>query len=229
MRSHPKSRSILSDQTAIETYKKGEIDHVARLAESQREWLKSAKRVSSDSDDSLLNNRIKRQTRVPADRCPLDRPRKLGVALRRFPKAVQKSSSSSFDISDESILVIDQRRMRGVKSGSVDRNELIRNDKAHQKIDCIDNPVLSRTSKLSKPSTEGDNLNDCIRGRHLISIGKSSFNRCNVTAALGDSIQFVLVEVEEALLIGEHVLTGSRTVRAYIDNTSLWPCLSLRT
>ena len=44
---------------------------------------------------------------------------------------------------------------------------------------------------------------------HLIVIGTSSFDRCSITAVLGDSIKFVLVDLEESSLQGELVLIGT--------------------
>ena len=50
------------------------------------------------------------------------------------------------------------------------------------------------------------------QAKHVISIGSSSFSVCAVIAVLGDSIRFGLVEVDEAFLLGEHVLTGEKNM-----------------
>ena len=186
-----------------------EVNHIARLAECQREWLICAKRSSSDSDETRINDRSKRLQKLTADIGIHSRRRKVGVALKRRPREISKSSSSSYDSDDvnddESFAA---RRMHAyLRSSKVaGQSEPTQNEISCQKSRNMMKPVRKKGDSFEHSSDESA---VGIGESHLIVIGSSSFDRFSITAVLGDSIKFVLVDLEESSLQGELVLIGT--------------------
>ena len=201
-----------------------EVDHIARLAECQREWLMSAKCTSSDSDDTGINNRCKRLQKLTADMSIHSRRRKVGVALKRRPREISKSSSSSYDsddVNDDEPIAACRMDACCRSSEVCGQSDPIQNETSCQKSGNMMKPVRRRDVRLGHSSDESG---VGIEKSHLIVIGTSSFDRYSITAVLGDSIKFVLVDLEESSLLGELVLKGTYACSTFL----LHQCIAVK-
>lgn len=184
------------------------IDHVARLAERQREWSLNANCGSSDSEESIIFERNKRRVLHNIISCQEKRISRRGVAIRRFPEeaSTRSPSPSESDTDDDHGLddfkiIVDRSSMFRGRRGSRDT---VRRDSSSFK--------LKRAVQKYPPSFHFKKLDveSKVDGTHchLISIGANSFSVQRLLAVLGDSIRFILSDIYRITVTGEISVTG---------------------
>lgn len=175
--------------------KNTEVNHIQRLADSQREWLTNARCSSSDSEDNNVKDCSTR--RINLSGSPKSHFHKLGAALKRFPKETPGCSSSSCGDDDEGIVVIDRNHMYGRldDQNNATFNKIKNHSSSSTRVK--ENQFVDLMDEKSKKSQ-----------KYQISIGDFSFDKSEVCILLGDSVHFLLVESEDSPVCGQHVLTG---------------------
>jgi hypothetical protein len=187
------------------------IDHVARLAERQREWSLNANCGSSDSEESLTFERNKRRVLHNILSCQEKRISRRGVANRRFPEeaSTRSPSPSESDTDDDHgqdnfKIIIDRSSMFRGRRGSRDT---ARRDSSSFK--------LNRAVQKTPPSFHFKKLDGEIKVDgtqcHLINIGVNSFHVQRLLAVLGDSIKFILSDFYSITFAGEISVTGDES------------------
>ena len=192
------------------------IDHVARLADSQRKWQLNARVESSDTDDSCFFERRRSRGLSVLDVVPDKQKSKLGVALRRFPseRSTERflsetddddDSDDDYDDDEEERIIVDRSSMYRGRRGSGNSS---RRNSASFKI----GQAFSTTATIQNKIVSGiqDRLRDDLTSirEHLIIIGRQSFTELNVQAFLGDYIKFALLSDENAIMHGDFTVTG---------------------
>lgn len=191
------------------------IDHVARLADSQRKWQLNARVESSDTDDSCFFERRKGRGVSVLDLVPDKQRSKLGVALRRFPperyterflsETDDDDGDYNYDDDDEERVIVDRSSMyrgrRGSGNSSRRNNASFKIRQAFSSTTTIQNKVVSRVQDRFR--------NDLMSIReHVIVIDRQSFSELNVQAFLGDCIKFALVSDENVSMDADFTVTG---------------------
>lgn len=194
------------------------IDHVARLAERQREWSLNANCGSSDSEESFIFERNKRRMLHNIIKCQEKRSSKRGAAIRRFPEEVSTRSPSpsetdtddDHDKNDDKIITDRSSMFRG-RRGSRDP---IRRDSISFKL----NRTVQKSSYFSYKKLDRELRIDGTQC-HVVNIGANSFNVQRLLAAVGDSIQFILSDIPSISAHGEITVTGNEALelRNYFD------------
>ena len=193
------------------------IDHVARLAERQREWSLNANCGSSDSEESFIFERNKRRVLHNIISCQEKRISRRGIAIRRFPEEVSTRSPSPSETDtdddydqDDFKIIIDRSSMFRGRRGSRDP---VRRDSSSFKLD--------RAVHKSPPSFHFKKLDGEIKVDgtqcHVINIGVNSFNVQRLLAVLGDSIKFILSDIYSITLTGEISVTGNHRSYNYFE------------